>query len=121
MASYLIFLTRLLAFLFLPRYLVDNFQNMDPEAVDEICPAPISGDLAARIADLGVRAHRALGCRHYSRTDVMLDGDGEPVVLETNTLPGLTPASLFPKAAAAAGMSFDALIGRLVDLAAGRR
>ena len=95
----------------------DYETKYDPDAVDEICPAPVDAALAERVAALGLAAHQALGCRHYSRTDVMLDEDGEPVILETNTLPGLTAASLFPKAAAAAGLSFPELIQRLVTLA----
>lgn len=99
----------------------DYETKYDPNAVDELCPAPIPQDLADKMADLGVRAHRALGCRDYSRTDIKLDGAGAPRLLETNTLPGLTAASLMPKAAAAAGMSFDALIAHLCDLAHKRR
>lgn len=99
----------------------DYETKYDPNAVDELCPAPIAQDLADEMAALGVRAHRALGCRDYSRTDIKLDGAGAPRLLETNTLPGLTAASLMPKAAAAAGMSFDALIAHLCDLAHARR
>jgi D-alanine-D-alanine ligase len=99
----------------------DYETKYDPNAVDELCPAPIPQDLADEMAALGVRAHRALGCRDYSRTDIKLDGAGAPRLLETNTLPGLTAASLMPKAAAAAGMSFDALIAHLCDLAHTRR
>ena len=54
------------------------------------------------------------------RTDIKLDGDGRPHLLETNTLPGLTPASLMPKAAAAAGVSFEALIDQLIGHAISR-
>jgi len=89
-----------------------------PGATDEICPAPIDDALTERLQTLGLVAHRALGCRHYSRTDFMVDEEtGEPVLLETNTLPGMTPMSLFPKAADAAGMTFPQLIDRLVKLA----
>ncbi|MEZ4268999.1 MAG: D-alanine--D-alanine ligase [Myxococcota bacterium] len=99
----------------------DYETKYDPNAVDELCPAPIPQELADQMADLGVRAHRALGCRDYSRTDIKLDAAGAPRLLETNTLPGLTAASLMPKAAAAADMSFDALIAHLCDLAHSRR
>ena len=88
-----------------------------PGATDEICPAPISAALATELQDLGLRSHVALGCRHYSRTDFKLDAAGDVFVLETNTLPGLTPASLFPKASAAAGLTFPELIDRLAELA----
>lgn len=88
-----------------------------PGATEEICPAPIEASLADELARLGVRAHELLGCRGYSRTDFKLDAEGRPRLLETNTLPGLTPASLFPKAAAAAGMTFPDLVERLIGLA----
>ena len=77
-------------------------------------------DLADRLADLGLAAHRACGCRDLSRVDVMADGDGALHVLEVNTLPGFTDHSLVPKAAAAAGTDFSTLVCQLVDLA-GRR
>lgn len=99
----------------------DYDTKYDPDAVDEICPAPVDGELADRVVALGLAAHEVLGCRHYSRTDVMLDDDGEPVILETNTLPGLTPASLLPKSAEASGLSFPRLIQRLLDLATAHR
>ena len=86
----------------------------DPEAVDEICPAPISDEMTASLIELGVKAHKALGCRDFSRTDIMWSEDG-PVLLETNTIPGLTPASLFPKSAAAAGIDFADLVAGLVE------
>jgi D-alanine-D-alanine ligase len=99
----------------------DYDTKYDPEAVDELCPAPIGTALEAELRALGLRAHTALGCRHYSRTDFKLDATGRPVLLETNSLPGLTPASLLPKAAMAAGIAFDQLIERLIALAASRR
>lgn len=90
----------------------------DPDAVDELCPAPIDEALAEEVRALGLRCHAALGCRDYSRTDLMVGADGRPRVLETNTLPGLTPASLLPKSAAADGMTFPGLIDHLLRLAA---
>jgi len=87
-----------------------------PGATDEICPAPISDDFAKELQQLGLRAHRVLGCRHISRTDFKCDANGRPFLLETNTLPGLTPMSLLPKAAEAHGLTFDALISRLLSL-----
>jgi D-alanine-D-alanine ligase len=98
----------------------DYATKYDPEAVDEICPSDISPALEEELGRLALVAHQVLGCRDYSRTDFILDDKGRPRLLETNTLPGLTPASLFPKAAAAAGMDFDALVERLVSLAARR-
>ena len=77
-------------------------------------------EVAARLAALAVAAHRAAGCRDLSRSDLMRTADGDYAVLEINTLPGFTDASLVPKAAAAAGISFDELVERLVKRAAGR-
>jgi len=88
---------------------------------EEICPAPIDAELAARLQKLGLRAHECLGCRDYSRTDIIVGDDGAMWVLEVNTLPGLTPQSLLPKAAAAAGLRMEDLCGRMVSLALARR
>ena len=98
----------------------DYETKYDPDAVAEICPAPIDEALAAEATRLGLTCHELLGCRDYSRTDFKVGADGRLYVLETNSLPGLTPASLMPKAAAAAGLTFPALIDRLVRLAAAR-
>ncbi|MEW5735119.1 MAG: D-alanine--D-alanine ligase [Thermodesulfobacteriota bacterium] len=82
----------------------------------EICPARIPEDVARRARELAVKSHRALFLRGYSRTDMLVRGD-ELFVLETNTIPGMTPVSLLPLAAAAAGMNFSALLDRLIELA----
>ena len=71
----------------------------------EICPGRFDPDLTRRIQDLAILAHRALSCRGYSRSDFIL-GDRGPIYIETNTLPGLTKASLYPKALKAAGIEF---------------
>ena len=84
-------------------------------ATDEIVPARISSGATARVQAIGLAAHRALGCRGVSRTDVILAPGDQPYVLETNTLPGLTPASLLPKAAAHAGLDYAALLSRIVS------
>jgi D-alanine-D-alanine ligase len=76
--------------------------------------------LAQQLADLGLAAHRACGCRDISRCDIMRTADGDLALLEVNTLPGFTTASLVPKAAAAAGIQFDDLVERVVQRAAVR-
>ena len=65
---------------------------------------------------IALDAHRALGCEVYSRVDIMLDENNEPWVLEVNTIPGMTATSLLPKAAQAAGLSFDGLCERIASL-----
>lgn len=83
----------------------------------ELVPAPLAPDVAQRVAETALATHVALGCRHYSRTDMIILNN-RPIVLELNTLPGLTPESILPKEATAAGLSYPALIERLVGLAA---
>lgn len=82
---------------------------------EENCPARVDQETCDKAQDYAQRAHRALSCRGYSRTDMILK-DGELFVLETNTIPGMTATSLFPQAAKAAGMSFSQLLDRLIDL-----
>jgi D-alanine-D-alanine ligase len=81
-----------------------------------IIPARISEAAAERARDYAVRCHTALGCRGMSRTDMIVRGD-ESVVLEINTIPGMTPTSLLPDAARAAGISFETLLDRLIGYA----
>jgi len=84
-----------------------------PGAAEEITPARISAELTARAQALGVRVHEILECGDLSRTD-MIVRDEEIFVLETNTLPGMTPTSLYPQAAAAAGIEFGDLLDWLI-------
>lgn len=81
------------------------------------CPAELPEALAARIRKLGIDAARCLGCSGVSRADFRLSPDGDPFCLEVNTIPGMTPTSLVPMAARAAGMSYDQLVARMLDLA----
>lgn len=88
-------------------------------AAREVCPAPLDAGMTARVQALGVRAHRVLGCRGFSRSDFILTSGGQLVTLETNTIPGLTETSLLPQAAAVAGISFSALVEGMVRGALG--
>lgn len=81
----------------------------------EICPARISDALTEAAQGCALRAHEALFCRGYSRTDMILQQD-DIYVLETNTIPGMTATSLFPQAAAKAGLDFTRLLDRLIAL-----
>jgi D-alanine-D-alanine ligase len=82
-------------------------------ASEEIVPARVGADLTHEAQTLALRAHRALGCEGMSRVD-MFARDGSVVLLEVNTIPGLTAGSLLPKAAAAAGIGFPELVHRII-------
>jgi D-alanine-D-alanine ligase len=82
---------------------------------EEICPARIDTALTEKAQEYAVRAHKALYCTGYSRTDMIVRGQ-EIFVLETNTIPGMTRTSLFPQAAQAAGISFSQLLDQLIEL-----
>jgi D-alanine-D-alanine ligase len=75
------------------------------KSTQEICPGRFSPEISAEIMELALRAHQALSCAGYSRTDFIVSEKG-PIYLETNTLPGLTKASLYPKALKAQGIDF---------------
>jgi D-alanine-D-alanine ligase len=75
------------------------------KSTQEICPGRFSPEITAQLKDLALRAHRALSCSGYSRSDFIISETG-PIFLETNTLPGLTKASLYPKALKAEGVDF---------------
>ena len=85
------------------------------------CPAEFDAATTRRIQTAALGAFKAIGGRDYSRVDVMVRPDGSPVVLEVNTLPGMTETSLLPKAAAAAGLNYAELCQRMVDLALRRK
>jgi len=83
----------------------------------ELCPAPIGAELTAKAQQFALAAHRALQLRGYSRTDMIVTDEGDITLLETNTIPGMTPTSLLPQAAAVHGLTFPALLERLIELA----
>lgn len=80
---------------------------------DYACPADLSENEAAEVAEVAAKAYEVLGCSGFSRVDLMLGGDG-PHVLEVNAIPGLTDTSLFPMAAEAAGIGFEQLVDRIL-------
>jgi D-alanine-D-alanine ligase len=90
-------------------------------ATEYFCPADFDAATTRRIQNAARGAFQAVGGRDYARVDVMVRADGSPVVLEVNTLPGMTETSLLPKAAAAAGMNYAELCQRMVDLALNRK
>jgi D-alanine-D-alanine ligase len=101
----------------------NKYPFLNPQAggaAQHICPASIEPERTKEIQQLALRAFRALGLRVYSRVDVILSRTGEPFVLEINTIPGMTEASLLPEAAAAAGISYVDLCQRVITLSRAR-
>jgi D-alanine-D-alanine ligase len=90
-------------------------------AAEHECPARLSRAEKERVESTALAAHRSLDLEIYSRVDVILDTNGEPQVLEVNTIPGMTETSLLPEAAAAAGISMSQLCERIVQLSLVRR
>jgi D-alanine-D-alanine ligase len=96
----------------------DYREKYAADGAEELCPAPVAPEVEAAGRALGLRIHSVLGLRGISRTDLILDAQGRLTVLEVNTLPGMTSASLVPKAAHAAGIPFPDLLEHLVRSAA---
>ena len=92
-----------------------DYQNKYQGTTREICPAEIPDEIAARAAALTRKGFDALRLSDYARFDFLLDGDGELWCLEANSLPGMTPTSLLPQAAAAAGITYDELCELIVQ------
>lgn len=97
--------------------LYDYQTKYTPGAAEYLCPAPWDETTAERIRNAARAAFEAIGGRDYGRVDIMVRADGSPVVLEVNTLPGMTPTSALPRAARAAGISYEDLCEWMVALA----
>jgi D-alanine-D-alanine ligase len=101
----------------------NKYPFLNPQAgggAEHVCPAVIDPDKTKEIQELALRACRALGLQVYSRVDVILSETGQPFVLEINTIPGMTEASLLPEAAAAAGIGYVDLCVRIIELSRAR-
>ncbi len=101
----------------------NKYPFLNPQAggaADHLCPAPLPDDVTRKVQNLALKAHRALGLEVYSRVDVLLPERGEPTVIEINTIPGMTEASLLPEAAAVAGISYPELCERIIELSSAR-
>ena len=85
-------------------------------AARELCPAPCTEEEHRLLGETALKLHHALGLSVYSRADFILDAEGRPWCLEVNTLPGMTPNSLIPKAAKVAGMTYQELCEKIVSL-----
>jgi D-alanine-D-alanine ligase len=97
----------------------NKYPFLNPQAgggAEHVCPAKIDKEKTKQIQDLAMRAHRSLGLQVYSRVDVILPDDGAATVLEVNTIPGMTEASLLPEAAAVAGIDYVDLCRRIIEL-----
>jgi D-alanine-D-alanine ligase len=95
----------------------DYHNKYTPGATRYLCPADLPASVTEWVQRVAVCAFNAVGGRDYGRVDILLRTDNTPVVLEVNTLPGMTETSLFPKAAVAAGWTFDGLCRQMVVLA----
>ena len=82
-----------------------------------ITPAPIPAETEQQLAEAALTVFHALGLRAYSRADFILDAEGKLWFLEINTLPGMTPTSLVPQEAEAAGISYGELCERVIEIA----
>ena len=89
----------------------------EPSSLHHVIPARLEPGVYSRAQELAVRAHRALGCRGCSRSDFIVTSDGDPVILETNTIPGMTANSLLPDSARHGGIEFPELCARFVEFA----
>jgi D-alanine-D-alanine ligase len=83
---------------------------------DYLAPAPIEKSFAVKLQEIAIDTFKSLGCKTFGRVDFRVGDDEIPYCLEVNTLPGMTETSLVPKAAAAAGISFNDLVGKIVEL-----
>jgi D-alanine-D-alanine ligase len=84
---------------------------------EEIVPARISKTLTAEIQKMAVKVYKVVGCRGFGRIDFILRNDKHPIILEINTIPGLTSMSLLPKAAKAAGIPYTKLLDKIISYA----
>jgi D-alanine-D-alanine ligase len=93
-----------------------DYENKYNGSTQELCPpVSVSDPLQRKAQEITETVHNRLGVRHLSRTDIIINGKGEMYVLELNTIPGLTDASLFPKAAGVAGMNMTDLVNRFLE------
>ena len=102
----------------------EKYPFLNPQGTggaQHICPAQMPDELTGKIQDLALLATQSLGAKVYSRVDVILSQHNEPFVLEINTIPGMTEASLLPEAAAVAGISYPELCRRVIELSLAAR
>jgi len=93
----------------------DYKRKYTPGQTEYIIPARLSEEVKRKCEQISLETFKVVGCRHYARVDIRIDKNNNPFVLEINTLPGCTETSLFPKAAAQVGLSFEEIIQTLVE------
>ncbi|MEG1857694.1 MAG: D-alanine--D-alanine ligase, partial [Pseudoflavonifractor sp.] len=93
----------------------DYANKYQPDAAVEVCPAEILPEVEQALRQAAVAVYDRIGLSVYSRADFILTEDGTPWFLEINTLPGMTPTSLLPQEAAAVGIDYPSLCGRIVE------
>jgi D-alanine-D-alanine ligase len=98
-----------------------NFLNPQAAGADHFCPAALSETVTRQVQEIALTAKRALDLEVYCRVDFLLDPQEKSFVLEINTIPGMTPVSLLPEAAAAAGFSYPDLCARVIELSLARQ
>lgn len=96
--------------------LYDYESKYEAGGSEHIIPARIDENIAEQMKQDAITAHQILGCEVYSRADFLLTEDLTPYILEVNTLPGMTPTSLFPDSAQKVGMSYEEMIEQFVQL-----
>jgi D-alanine-D-alanine ligase len=99
----------------------DYQHRYTPGLSEHIIPAPLPKGQYDRTVEIAKVAFQSLGCRDFARVDFIVPEKGEPVVLEVNTIPGMTPTSLYPDAARAVGISFEVLVSHLIERAWSRK
>lgn len=98
-----------------PRTFYDFKAKYDTDDTRYLCPCGLDEETEARLQSMSLRAFDVLGCSGWGRVDFMCDDDGDPWLLEVNTVPGMTTHSLFPKAALRAGMDFNEMVWRILE------
>lgn len=104
-----------------PKGIYDYNTKYHTRTAEYFCPAPFEPEITKRFQDAAFGAFKAIGGRDYARVDLIVRPSGEPVILEVNTLPGMTETSSLPKAAKVAGISYEALCQRMVEMALRRK
>lgn len=100
-----------------PKGVYDYKNKYHSGTTEYFCPARFDDMMTKRVQQAALGAFKAIGGRDYSRVDIIVREDGQPIVLEVNTLPGMTATSSLPKVAKAAGIAYEELCQRMVDLA----